>query len=365
MPESGRYFRLNRAVLILRGWGRRVQGECCGGVWESRTEFDTDETLVSRVECESVIRGTVRTSCLIPLLVCLLTVGNGCRSQPGPFVDDPRLTSNVAMRDVTFHSAALDRDVTYRVILPAHVEAGKRLPVAYLLHGGGADFHSWSNDSDVAHFAEQEFILVMPEGGSSYYVNAARRARDRYEDYIVHDLIADVESRFPASHERQDRAIAGVSMGGFGAITLSLKHPELFIFAAGLSPALDVPSRPFSWHRWGQWRRYREIFGPWNRQYQHDNDPFVLARRVDPAKVPFFFISCGEQEGLLPANRQFAALLAQRHFQYEFHAVPGGHNWNQWNARLGDVFASLNRTREAASESNSAANIAGERAATP
>jgi S-formylglutathione hydrolase FrmB len=251
------------------------------------------------------------------------------------------------MRDVTFHSAALERDVTYRVILPAHVEAGKRLPAVYVLHGGGADFHSWSNDSDVARFAEQGFILVMPEGASSYYVNAARRPRDRYEDYVVHDLIGDVESRFPASHQRQDRAIAGVSMGGFGAITLSLKHPDLFIFAAGLSPAIDVPTRPFSWHRWGQWRRYRAIFGPWNGQYQRNNDPFVLAQRVDPAKAPYFFITCGEQEGLLPANRKFATLLAQRQFKYEFHAVPGGHNWNQWNARLDEVFSRLNSIRGA------------------
>jgi S-formylglutathione hydrolase FrmB len=187
----------------------------------------------------------------------------------------------------------------YRVFLPAHISAGQRLPVVYLLHGGGADYHSWSNDSDVSRFAKQGYILVMPEGESSYYVNSARRPNDRFEDYLVHDLIADVESRFDVSHERRDRAIIGVSMGGFGAITLSFKHPDLYVFGAGLSPALDVPTRPFAIRRWSQYRAHRAIFGAWRGEHERDNDPFVLARRANPAKVPYMFLSCGDQEGLL------------------------------------------------------------------
>ena len=91
------------------------------------------------------------------------------------------------MQDVTFHSVALNRDMPYRVVLPA-TRAGQKLPVVYLLHGGGGGFRDWTNDSDVAGFAEQGLILVMPEGNSSYYVNSATRPDDRYEDYIVKDL---------------------------------------------------------------------------------------------------------------------------------------------------------------------------------
>ena len=150
------------------------------------------------------------------------------------------------MQDVTFHSAALGRDMPYRVILPAAIPVGKKLPVVYLLHGGGGGYRDWSNYSDVAQFAERGLILVMPEGESSYYVNAAARPNDRFEDYIVKDLIADMESRFPIASGRTNRAIAGVSMGGIGAITLALKHPDVFVFAGGISSAIDVPSRPFS-----------------------------------------------------------------------------------------------------------------------
>ena len=255
--------------------------------------------------------------------------------------DHPRLTAKVGMQDVTFRSAALNRDMVYRIVLPSNIPAGEKLPVVYLLHGGGGAYRDWSNYSDVAHFAEQSLILVMPEGNSSYYTNAATRPEDRYEDYITKDLIADVESRFPAAASRSSRAMVGVSMGGFGAINMALKHPNLFGFVGALSPAIDVPSRPFSIKRIGQWRHHAGIFGAWKSQSRRDNDPFRLVRSADPKQVPYIFLSCGEQEGLLAPNRKFAEILERRHFQYEFHAGPGNHDWNQWNRWLPEVFQSL------------------------
>ena len=158
------------------------------------------------------------------------------------------------MQDVTFHSVSLDRDMPYRVVLPVSVSTDRRLPVVYLLHGGGGGYRDWTNYSDVARFAKSDFILVMPEGNSSYYMNALERPKDQYEEYITKDLVDDVESRFPAAIGRSNRAIIGVSMDGFGAVVLSFKHSDLYAFAGGLSSALDVPSRPFSIKRIGQYR---------------------------------------------------------------------------------------------------------------
>jgi putative tributyrin esterase len=245
------------------------------------------------------------------------------------------------MRDVSFRSAALDRDMQYRVVIPSVIAKDRKLPVVYLLHGGGGGFRDWSNYSDIAQFAEQGLILVMPEGDSSYFTNAADRPEDRYEDYIVTDLIADAENKFPAITGRAGRAIAGVSMGGFGAVKLALRHPDLFVFAGGISPALDVPSRPFSIKRLEQWRRFRAIFGPWDGVTQRENDPFVLVRSVDPTVAPYFFLSCGEQDGLLTSSREFTALLAKRDFRHEFHISPGGHNWTQWNEWLPSLFQGM------------------------
>jgi putative tributyrin esterase len=277
---------------------------------------------------------------LIVVVVCIV-IPLGCEKKREPPPDHPRLTANVRMQDVTVHSSALGRDMPYRVLLPATIAPDKRLPVVYLLHGGGGDYHDWSNNSDVAQFSGRGLILVMPEGEASYYVNAVDRPADRFEDYITKDVIADVEAKFPVATGRQNRAIVGISMGGFGAVVLSLKHPDLFVFAGALSPALDVPSRPFSIKRVGQYRQHRAIFGPWASPTRRANDPYILAHSSDPATLPYLFLSCGEQEGLLRANQRFATILEKRRFRYEFHVSPGGHDWNQWNRRLPDLFERL------------------------
>jgi S-formylglutathione hydrolase FrmB len=226
------------------------------------------------------------------------------------------------------------------VISPAS-GAGANLPVIYLLHGGGGGYRDWSNYSDVAKFAESGAFLVMPEGESSYYTNAVNPPEDRFEDYIVHDLIADVEARFSVATGRANRTIVGVSMGGFGAVKIALRHPDLFVFAAGLSSAIDVPRRPFSIKRFHQSRHYESIFGPAGSQTRRENDPFVLVRKAGPEAAPYFFLTCWDEEGLLPANREFAALLGERHFKYEFRTTHGSHDWNQWNGWLPTLHEAL------------------------
>ena len=279
----------------------------------------------------------------VPWLLLVLWLISCSKEPEKEFVDHPRLTSTVKMADVSFYSAALKREMPYRVILPIQLAPDQKLPVLYLLHGKGEGYRAWSNDSDVAGYAAQGLILVMPEGRSSYYMNSASRRDDRYEGYITQDLINDVERKFPAASGRANRAIAGISMGGFGAVVLALKHPELYVFAGGLSSALDVPSRPFSIKRIGQWREHRSIFGTEGSKNRRENDPYMLARVADPGTAPYLFLTCGEQEGLLPANRRLAAILQERHFSYEFHTAPGGHDWNQWNRNLKELFGSLSQ----------------------
>ena len=131
----------------------------------------------------------------------------GCHKTERAKRDHPRLAPGVSLEDLTFHSKALGREMPYRVFLPAKVEAGIRLPTVYLLHGNGGSYRDWSNYSDVARYASQGLILVMTDGGSSYFTNAVERPEDKYEDYLVSDLIADVETRFPAAQGRADSRV--------------------------------------------------------------------------------------------------------------------------------------------------------------
>ena len=166
----------------------------------------------------------------------------GCHRGQEALADHPRSFPGVVNEDVTFYSSALDRDMTYRVYLPRDVSAGTRLPAVYLLHGCGSSFRDWSNYSDVGAYAAKGFILVMVDGACSYYVNAALNSKDKYEDYFVHDLISDAESRFPVLADRENRAVVGVSMGGFAAVKQALTRPDLLGFVGAISPAVDVPA---------------------------------------------------------------------------------------------------------------------------
>jgi putative tributyrin esterase len=245
------------------------------------------------------------------------------------------------MKDVTFYSTALNREMPYRVFLPAKLVPGKKLPVVYLLHGGGGNFRDWSNHSDVARYAADGLILVMPEGNASYYTNAALKPEEKYEDYLVSDLASDVEARFPAAKGRSNRAIVGVSMGGYEAVKLALSRPELFVFAGAISPAIDVPSRHFTLRRAEQSWRFRTIFGPDGSRSRRLSDPFVLVQSSDPAEAPYLYLTSGKQEPLLEPNVRFASRLHARDFSYEFHTKAGGHDWGQWDAQIPGCFAAL------------------------
>jgi putative tributyrin esterase len=287
-----------------------------------------------------VITAKLRTSA--SAVACLaLALSTGCRKKEAERIDSVVPGIKTGVYDVVFRSASLGRQMKYRIVLPTGTAQTKALPIVYFLHGVGGDFRDWSTYSDVERLAEGKLVLIMPQGDSSYYMNAAGRPTDRYEDYIVQDIPSDVEAKFPLVRTTEKRAIVGVSMGGFGAIKIAMTHPNLYVFAGAMSPPLDVPRRPFSLRRIQQSWSLRSIFGPWGSDTRRHNDPFLIARASSAANMPFLYLSCGEDESLLLVNRQFAAVLREQQLACAFHIVPGGHEWKQWNAELPRLFAYL------------------------
>ena len=270
-----------------------------------------------------------------------LAVIAGCGKSPSAQPDRPYIAKGVVMRDVVFHSTALNREMPYRVFLPARIEPGAKLPVVYLLHGGNGSFRDWSNDSVVSRYAADGLMLVMPEGEFSYYMNAVERPADRFEDYTFGDLIADVEDRFPAARVREKRAIIGISMGGFAAIKIALTRPELFAFVGALSPPIEITHRRFHIQRWGEWQRIRGIFGPWGSKERLSRDPWNLVKTADPAATPYIYLTVGQNEPLWGPDREFGNRLKARQFKYAFHTEPGGHDWGEWNRQMPGCFESL------------------------
>ncbi|HEY2859599.1 MAG TPA: alpha/beta hydrolase-fold protein [Terracidiphilus sp.] len=276
------------------------------------------------------------------ILLGLLCAGMaGCGHRGPVVVDRPRSFAGVRMQDVTFRSAALGRDVIYRVYLPETVAPGAKLPVIYLLHGGGGGFRDWSNYSDVGGYAGRGYILVMPDGGLSYWINAALSPKDRYGDYFTEDLIHDVGQRYPAIADRSGRAVVGISMGGYASIDYALTRPELFGFAGAISPAVHIPSLRFSYRRFWQSVRLRRVFGPDDSSTRRAADPFEMVMNAAPEKAPYLYVTAGEKDPMLDQIKRFAGMLKQRGFAYEFHTKPGGHDWGEWDAQVPGCFERL------------------------
>ena len=243
------------------------------------------------------------------------------------------MPAGVALRDVTFWSAALGREVTYRRIALVNAKPDFPVRVVYLLHGNGQGYREWSLYSGVAAWAKQGFVLVMPEGHSSYFMNAVAPASDRYENFVTRDLV-DNKERGLEPAPREHRAIVGVSMGGFAALVLGMKRPEEYGFVGALSPPVDAAERGFRIQRWEQWLSFRRIFGPMGSASRQADDPFILVRGLDAAQVPFIYLGVGRSESLREPVERFDRALTKWGVKHAMAEEAGGHDWRQWALQM-------------------------------
>ncbi len=234
----------------------------------------------------------------------------------------------------TFHSRALGRTMAYQVFLPARTG---RVPVVYLLHGHGGNVGNWFSATSVAGVAERlGLAVVTPEGGDSWYVNGPG---GRWMDYVVDDLVAEVEGRWPVARDRTGRAIAGLSMGGYGALNIALQRPERFALAASMSGALDTPRDISVFDPTGARPDIPPVFGPAGSATRRDNDIYARVRHAMPAALPFVYLDCGLEDPWVAVNREFASRLDTLGIAHAFHTPSGGHDWTYWNRQIAEVLA--------------------------
>lgn len=248
-----------------------------------------------------------------------------------------------AVRDGRFHSAALAREVPYQVLLPAGYDASsRRYPVLYLLHGLDGRATDWAGRTALArHAAGRDLIIVTPEGANSWYVNWHDGASERWEDYIVRDLIAEIDARYRTVPARDGRFIAGLSMGGYGAMRIALRHPHVYATAASFSGALQAARLDtYGWTE-GLRAEFARAFGPSGGPHRAANDLHALARTVNVLGLPSLYFDCGTSDPFLPANRELAAILHDRKIPYEYREVPGAHNWPYWDRQIVELLRRL------------------------
>ena len=148
---------------------------------------------------------------ILALSLCFLPLG--CTSRQVFELDHPQLTRDVRMIDASLHSTALDRTMAFRIILPQRKPAGV-MPVVYLLHGAGVNYHDWTNNSQIAAVAGHGIVLVLPNMPGSYYINQANGSKAEDEAFFMHELIPEVRRLVPeAASDRQRTAMAHKAPG--------------------------------------------------------------------------------------------------------------------------------------------------------
>lgn len=235
----------------------------------------------------------------------------------------------MALCQVRFFSRSLGKASEMFVLLPD--EGEEPFAVLYLLHGLSDDASIWLRRSRIEWYVRDlPLVVVMPDGGRGWYTNAVDG--DAYEDHIRNDVIYQTERLFPVRRERRYRAIAGLSMGGYGALHFGLRYPNHFVAAASLSGAVGIGHYPITEQMPADFRR---IFGA-NPQGS-EKDLFALAERVDKATLPKLWLDCGTEDFLIEDNRAFHAHLQQLGISHEYHEFPGGHTWDYWDEHIQQV----------------------------
>ena len=221
------------------------------------------------------------------------------------------------------------------VILPDEQAGPGPYPVFYLLHGLSDDHTAWTRRTRLERYVEGlPLIVVMPDGGRGWYTDSSVEPTGAFETFILRDLIGFIDRTFQTRTDRGGRVVAGLSMGGYGAVKLALKFPEVFCAAASHSGALVNPEERGGIYAGSELQR---IFG--DSPAGGPNDVFALAERLDPARQPVLRIDCGVEDGLLEHNRRFHRHLDHLGIEHEYAEFPGGHNWEYWDAHVRETIA--------------------------
>lgn len=246
---------------------------------------------------------------------------------------------------VNFESKLVGKNLPYNVVLPTRYQASPttRYPVLYLLHGLTGHYTDWPTRTNVSDYAAQYgLIIVTPEGNDGWYTDSAGVPADKYESYILEELIPDVDKRYRTIQARYGRAIAGLSMGGYGALKLGLKFPGTFVFAGSMSGALAASAWAASELKDpGPIRNsVLSVFGATGSETRKANDIFQIVRDMSAGRVaalPYLYLDCGTEDGLLSDNQKFAGLLREKKIPHEYRELPGNHSWAYWDQQVQEV----------------------------
>ena len=278
-------------------------------------------------------------------------------AKPAPTLKSKGAGGSAEVVELKLESTLMARTMPYRVLTPKGYKDNrqKRYPVIYLLHGLTGHYTNWTDKTGLAEYAfNHQFMLVTPEGDNGWYTDSVATPTDKYESYIIKELIPEIDLRYRTFADREHRIIAGLSMGGYGSLKFGLKYPEMFSLVGSFSGALaatqldvGLPAETPPTGFLGIVRSsVNAAFGPKDGDGRKNNDIYKLVRDLTPDKVkglPFLYESCGTEDVLIASNREFMSLLAEKKVPHEYREHPGIHDWVFWNEQVREFLAVAER----------------------
>ncbi len=237
----------------------------------------------------------------------------------------------MAFIQMSMFSEAMGKCVQVNVIMPQNStngqigmennSSGGNYKTLYLLHGLSDDNTIWMRRTSIERYAAKYGIaVVMPNGDKSFYTNMVHG--DRYYDYIAHELPNIIENMFPVSRKREDRFVAGLSMGGYGALKIALRE-ETFACAAALSPVGDIKKRSEFWVE-----LFKSIFGE-ERNIPDNDDLYWLVKNCKTR--PRLFMAIGTEDFLYHDNQPLKDAIVRENYDFKYLEGPGTHCWEFWD----------------------------------
>ena len=232
---------------------------------------------------------------------------------------------------VSVFSTKMKKEIKSVVIVPENYNIKKRYPVVYLLHGYSDNYAKWVNavPSIKALANKHQFILVCPDGGySSWYFDSPIDSTYQYENFIVKDLLAYVDSHYSSIPERSQRAITGLSMGGHGALYIAIRNKDLFANAGSMSGGVDLRSSTKLFDIAKRIGNIETNAAEWDNRSVIN---MVNSLKNDELNL---IIDCGVSDIFYQINAALHRRLMSLGINHDYTERPGEHNWTYWTSSI-------------------------------
>jgi len=255
------------------------------------------------------------------------------------------------LEGLSMSSPILGRNVNYAIYLPPDYNESTRFyPVVYLLHGYTDNETGWIQFGEVNMAADRaiasreipSMIIVMPDAKATWYMNNADGS-EKFEDMFIQEFIPFIDKTYRTRAKKEFRGVSGLSMGGFGSLLYSLKHPELFAACAAFSAAVWTEEEVKAMPGGSRDGLFEKLFGLTKdksllTQHFRENSILDLAGKLTKEQIEKvrLYIDCGDDDFLYKGNSALHVLLRDRQVKHEFRVRDGGHTWIYWRTGIID-----------------------------